>query len=172
MTPTRIHPEDEPISLQEATLPGMISGLIGACFTAAIAGLFAETQGDFWRPMKGVAATFLGDAVSGRPGFQPGPVMFGLMVHLIWSLVLGIFFVWLGGYLSRGAALGWGLLFSLSVWVIMQFGILPVINPALAATPPLPFAAVHVAFGISLGIYPRFLKTATKEIPAIHRKAA
>ncbi|MCG3112183.1 MAG: hypothetical protein MCM46_10230 [Candidatus Manganitrophus sp. SB1] len=171
MNPARVTIPNEPISLHEATLPGVFCGLIGAASMAAVAMLFALFfQGDLWRPMKLAAATFLGEGAIG-PGFQFGPVFLGLALHLTLSVALGVFFVWLGGYLSVGGAIAWGVIFSLSIWVIMQFGLLPVMNPWLAAAPPIPFALAHIAFGISLGIYPRFLKAAA-EAPAVRRKAA
>jgi hypothetical protein len=170
MNPARVTIPNEPISLRESTPPGVVCGLIGAVSMAAVAILFALFQGDPWRPMKLVAATLLGEEALG-PGFQSAPVFLGLAFHLIMSLALGVFFVWLGGYLSVGGAIAWGVIFSLSIWVILQFGLLPVINPWLAAVPPIPFALAHTAFGISLGIYPRFLKAAV-EAPVARRKAA
>lgn len=173
MNPARVTIPNEPISLREATPPGIFCGLMGGAMMGAIAILFALSQGDIWKPMKLVAATLLGPEALAGPGFQFGPVLAGLLIHLIMSVALGVFFVWLGGYLGYGAATGWGIIFSLSIWVIMQFGILPVINPWLAAAPPIPFAVAHLAFGLSLGTYPRFLKVAVVQAPAaVHRKAA
>lgn len=172
MNPARVTLPNEPISLRESTPPGIFSGLIGGVMMAAVAVFFALLQGNPWRPMKLVAATILGEEALAGPGFQFGPVFAGLLIHLIMSVAWGVFFVWLGGYLNYGAAMAWGVIFSLSIWVIMQFGILPVINPWLAAAPPIPFALAHIAFGLSLGAYPRFLKEAVVEIPAVRRKAA
>lgn len=170
MNQARVTIPNEPISLREAAPPGIICGLIGAVSMAAVTMLFALFQGDLWRPMKLVAATLLkAEALS--PGFQFGAVFLGLILHLIMSAALGVFFVWLGGYLSIGGAIGWGVIFSLSIWVILQFGLLPVINPRLAAAPPIPFALAHTAFGVGLGFYPRFLK-GTVEAPMVRRKAA
>ncbi|MDC4224146.1 MAG: hypothetical protein MPW15_07950 [Candidatus Manganitrophus sp.] len=171
MNPARVTIPNEPISLREATPPGVMCGLIGAASMAAVALLFALFQGDPWRPMKLVSATLLGEEALG-PGFQFGPIFVGLVFHLIMSVALGVFFVWLGGYLSVGGAIGWGVIFSLSIWVILQFGLLPVINPWLAAVPPIPFALAHAAFGVSLGMYPRFLKAVAEEAPMVRRKAA
>ncbi len=171
MNPARVSIPNEPISLRESALPGTFSGLIGAVSMAAVAIVFAMSQGDPWRPMKLVAATALGGEATAGPGFQFGPVLLGLLIHLALSMALGIFFVWLGGYLGPGAAAAWGIIFSLSIWVIMQFGLLPVVNPWLAAAPPIPFALAHAVFGLSLGMYPHFMKEEV-EAPAIRRKAA
>ncbi len=171
MNPARVTIPNEPISLREATPPGVFCGLIGAVSMAVVAMLLALFQGDPWGPIKLVAATLLGEEALG-PGFQFRPVLVGLVLHLMMSVALGIFFVWLGGYLSVGGAISWGVVFSLSIWVILQFGLLPVVNPWLAAVPPIPFALAHVAFGVSLGMYPRFLKGAVAEAPLVRRKAA
>ncbi len=170
MNSTQVTIPNEPISLREATPPGVLCGLLGAASMAAVATLFGLSQDDPWRPMKLVAATLLGEVALG-PGFQSGSIFLGLLLHLILSVALGVFFVWLGGSLSVGGAIGWGVIFSLSIWVILQFGLLPVINPWLAAAPPIPFASAHLAFGLSLGIYPRLTKKAV-EAPAVRRKAA
>ena len=172
MNSARVTIPNEPISLQESIPPGIISGLVGAVLMAAVAMSFALSQGDLWRPVKLVAATVLGEEALAGAGFQFGPVFLGLLIHLMMSLALGVFFVWLGGYLGYGAATGWGIIFSLSIWVIMQFGLLPVIDPWLAAMPPIPFAMAHLAFGLSLGMYPRFLRVEAAQAPAIYRKAA
>lgn len=170
MNPARMTIPNEPISLREATPPGIRCGLLGAVSMAAVAILFALVEGDPWRPMRLVAATLLGEEALG-PGFQFGPVFLGSVLHLMMSVALGVFFAWLGGYLNVGGAISWGVIFSLSIWVIMQFGLLPVMNPWLAAAPPIPFALAHTAFGVSLGIYPRFLKVRV-ETPTVRRKAA
>lgn len=164
--------QDEPILLREAARPGALSGLAAA----ALMGIFWMVAsyvlyGDLWRPLNLIAATLLGEEAEIVSGFQPVPVLLGTAIHLAMGVALGIFFAWLGGYLITGAAVGWGIIFGLAVWVIMQFGLLPVVNPPLAAFPPLPLALIHGIFGATLGTYPRFLPPAV-EVQQVWRKAA
>lgn len=161
---------DAPILFREAIRPGLISGVIGAVLMGILSMLLAARQGDPFLPMKLIAATFLKENAL-RGGFKPGPVLLGTLLHFTAAILLGIFFAWLGGSLRAPAATAWGVIFGLAVWVIMQYGILPVINPSLAAMPPGAFAVTHAVFGASLGTYPYFLPAARK-VSRVERKAA
>lgn len=163
---------DEPILLREAALPGALAGLFASGVMAAVWMLLAYSQGDAWRPIKLIAATVMGEAAAGGAGFQPLPVVAGLAIHFAFGTALGIFFAWLGGFLNIGAAMAWGFVFGLAIWVIMQFGLLPVLNPSMAALSPIPFAVSHALFGLSLGTYPRFLPRQAVTIQQVWRKAA
>jgi uncharacterized membrane protein YagU involved in acid resistance len=164
--------KDEPISLREAALPGILAGLFAAFVMGGVWMLFAFREGDVWRPMKAIAAMFLGQRALQASGFQPVPVLLGFAIHLTMGILLAVFFSWLGGYLNMGAAMGWGLVFGLALWVIMQFGLLPAVNPWMTELPPVPFALSHALFGLSLGTYPRFLPKQRADMPQILRKAA
>ncbi len=166
-----VNVRDEPILLKEAIRPGAISGLFAAVVMSCAWMLTAFREGDLWRPMKMVAATVLGEDALLASGFQPLPVILGLVIHLAMGVALGVFFAWLGGFLPMGAAIIWGLIFGLAVWVIMQFGLLPVVNPWMAVLPAIPFAISHALFGLTLGAYPRFLPEAV-HVPQVWRKAA
>lgn len=163
---------DEPILLREAAVPGALAGLFASGVMAVAWMLFAYPQGDIWRPFKLVAATVMGEGAIGAAGFHLLPVIVGLATHFAFGVALGVFFAWLGGFFKTGAAIAWGVVFGLAIWVIMQFGLLPVFNPWMAAFPPTPFAVSHALFGLSLGIYPRFLLQQAVEIEQVWRKAA
>jgi hypothetical protein len=168
----RFQGRDEPILLREAAFPGALSGLSAAGVMAAVLMFFSYRHGDLWQPMKLIAATVLGEKAVGTAGFQPLPVLIGMAIHLSVGVVLGIFFVWLAGFISIAAAIGWGINFGLAVWVIMQFGLLPVVNPWMAALPLIPFALAHGLFGLVLGSYPRFMPLEAVQVPQVWRKAA
>lgn len=172
MERVRVQQREEPILLREAALPGALSGLCAAAVMAAVLILFSYRQGDLWQPMKLIAAAVLGAKAVGAAGFQPLPVLVGLAIHLAMAVALGIFFAWLGGFLTTGVATGWGVIFGLAVWVIMQFGLLPVVDPWMAAFPPLPLALAHGLFGLFLGSYPRFLPQEAVRVQPVWRKAA
>jgi hypothetical protein len=172
MKQVRAERRDEPILLREAARPGALSGLFAAVVMALFLMLFASREGDMWQPIKMVAATVLGERAIQGSGFQAIPVFLGMGIHLTMGVILGVFFAWLGGYLTMGVAMGWGLIFGLAVWVIMQFGLLPVLNPWMATLPTASLAISHALFGLSLGTYPRFLKRQETEMPQVMRKAA
>lgn len=163
---------DEPILLREAAWPGALSGLFAGAVMAAVLMLFSYRGGDLWLAMKLIAATAMGEKAVTAAGFQPLPVVTGFMIHLGMSAALGIFFAWLGGFLTLRVATGWGVIFGLAVWVIMQFGLLPVVDPWMAAFPPVPFAVAHGLFGLVLGSYTRFLPADAVQVPQVLRKAA
>lgn len=135
MNPARVTIPNEPISFKKQR---------SRSFLRSDRGRFNGRRGNAVCPFSGRSLApdeAGGGNISRRgaigPGFRFGPVFLGLALHLTLSVALGVFFVWLGGYLSVGGD-RLGVIFSLSIWVIMQFGLLPVMNPWLAAAPPIP----------------------------------
>ena len=139
---------------------------------AVVMMLFSYQGGDLWQPMKLIAATVMGEKAVTAAGFQPLPVLTGFAIHLSMAVALGVFFAWLGGFLTMRVATGWGVIFGLAAWAIMQAGLLPVVDPWMAAFPPIPFALAHGLFGLTLGSYPRFLQVEAVQAPQALRKAA
>lgn len=83
--------------------------------------------------------------------------MVGMMIHFATAIGFGIIFSLIGGRLSYGQAISWGIVYGLGIWLFMQFLWLPIVNPAMAQMPSLPFAIEHTIFGGFLGTYPAFL---------------
>lgn len=150
--------ERKEINIGEAIYSGTLAGIIAGMVMSMVAMGFAMMMGqELWAPPKMIAATLLDQPGLDRPGFQMIPVMVGMMIHFATAIGAGILFSLIGGRLTYGASIGWGIVFGLAVWLFMQFIGLPIINPVMAGMPYLPFAIEHAVFGGFLGIYPAFL---------------
>ncbi len=133
---------------------GAIGGLIGGMLMGMVSMvLFPMLElGGFWQPMNLIAALF--NQEWGRiAGFALLPSMIGMMVHLMMSAGLGAVFAWTasrtGGNLVVKAVLA-----SLVVWALMDFLVLPIVNPIMDEVfVEWLFALVHVVYGVGLGGY-------------------
>jgi hypothetical protein len=108
-------------------------------------------------PLRMIGATFLGveALVAGA-----GPVLFGLVLHLVVSAAWGVMFA---SAFRRDAAPGFalfaGLLYSVVVLVIMTFVVVPLVNPVLWARIPMISGAwlvAHMLYGVGLAALPAF----------------
>jgi hypothetical protein len=99
-----------------------------------------------------------------------GHVVVGLVIHFAFAAAMGIVFTailttlaWLrlpglrGSFgIMAASTIGGGLLF-----VIMDFGILPLLNPIMAMAPTAAFLGAHLVYGLAVGavvawtLYPR-----------------
>lgn len=137
-------------------LTGAIFGVIGAVAMGMYAMVVALIQmGDFWMPMKGIAATFLGEAAM-QPGFALGPVLIGMMFHLFNGAWLGALF----GLITPNLAVAWTIVAGLVFGVVEALGalwvVLPVVDPVMAQMLSLDanWIIEHLIFGFMLGLYP------------------
>lgn len=134
---------------------GLVAGIIGGMLMAMIMMMATAAGGmGFLAPLRLIAATFYGkDAMAGG-----GPLLVGLMVHMMNSMVFGVIFAWLAGRERAPLpALMAGVAFGVAIWAVMTFGGLPMLNPMMrerVAMMPLAWFVAHVAFGMGLGSGP------------------
>ena len=138
----------------------LLSGAVFGAIGSLVLGMFAMIvalimQGDFWMPLKGISATFLGEGAM-QPGLAVGPILVGLVFHMINGAWLGALF----GLITPRLSLTWsivaGLIFGLvealgALWVVV-----PLVNPMMAKMIGLdaPWIIEHLLFGLVLGLYP------------------
>ncbi len=141
------------MSIQRVLLAGLIASLVMGMLEMlyeAIAGV------GFWSPVVFIAATIVRSlqSVSIPVEFQPLPVLFGLMGHMMNSVILAFVFSWLiAPRLHGGTALAvGGVVYSLLVFVVMWFGIVPVVDPIMLKLNALVFAISHMMWGAALGL--------------------
>ena len=117
---------------------GIIGGIVMAMFEMMYTGM---TSGNFMMPLRLMGATFAGPhALVGGMGV----LMWGMIVHLMTSAVLGLGFAWYG----------------IVVMLVMTFLVVPWANPTMSARiPMMMFAWVigHILYGMCLGLAPRFV---------------
>ena len=139
--------------------PGVSAGVIGGIAMAIFEMMYALiTMGDLSMPLRLMGATFYGpQALVGGIGV----LMWGLMVHMMTSAVLGVIFTWIVSLnVSSGAAAAWGIGYGLVVMFVMIYLVLPWANPTMAARVPMMMGAQvigHVLYGMCLGLAPGFI---------------
>ena len=141
------------MSIQRVLLAGLIASLVLGMLEmlyGAIAGV------GFWSPVVFIAATILRGLQSvGTPvEFQPIPVLLGLMGHMMNSVILAFVFSWLIAPRLRGLtalAVG-GMVYGLLVFVVMWFGVVPLVDPIMLKLNAVVFAISHLMWGATIGL--------------------
>lgn len=136
---------------------GAIFGVIGALLMAIIPMFLALAQtGDFWRPLKAIAATFFGEAAR-QPEWAVTAVVVGMLFHLFNGAWLGALF----GLITPNLGLTMTVLAGLILGAIEGLGalfiVLPVVDPLLAQAwqdRVLLWVLIHLIFGFIVGLYP------------------
>lgn len=134
----------------------LIAGLVASVAMAMVEMIYEGFFGvGFWSAPVFIAATILRSyqAVALPVTFAALPAVLGLMGHMMNSVVLGLAFVMIfrGKLASRTAGMGYGISFALSVFFLMWFIVLPVIDPVMLNLNPYVFAMAHLVWGAVLG---------------------
>ena len=139
---------------RDVTRGGLIAGLLaGSVLSLVMTVLHIATGQDLWIGMKLAGYPVLGEEAL-QPGFEPVPVIIGLLCHLTMSAVWGILFGIMVYRMSRPATVVFGVFWGVVVWLAMYYLVLPVVGAgALARAVPIGFATLeHVLFGLVLAI--------------------
>jgi hypothetical protein len=136
------------------TSAGIIGGVLMLLFLM-VANVFL--QGDFFLPVRMIAASLMG--VEAQTG-GAAPILLGLVLHLVVSSLLGIFFAFVATPVkSLANYLGFGILYGFALWVVMTYMGLPILNPILGESiqyMTYQWFFAHLIFGASLGLIPFF----------------
>ena len=140
-----------------AVATGMLVGMVaGIVMMLVMMVLFAATGRDFWEPLKLFAVPAYGPyaLITGA-----NAVAVGLMFHLMIASLIGIIYAALValtlGRPAAGASAALGVLYGAIVWLLAQFVFLPMTYPLIAAAfPTWLFAFGHLAYGLTLGLWP------------------
>ena len=101
---------------------GAIGGLIGGMAMAMFSMVVAISEDGFWAPGRGISSVVFGDKHYGGD-FAFGPVVVGLMGHMMNSVMLGVVFALIAAMVlaraSKAAVLVAGTAFGLMVWLVM-----------------------------------------------------
>ena len=138
-------------------LGGGVAGLCAGLVMVLLSPLLAWLSGlSLWTPPKLIAATVYGPRVVATPDFALGPVLTGLGVHLVTSIILGVGFGVIYHRLLHlttafGLALLLGLCYGIGIFIGAYFVALPTIDPPLTEAVLAPFLAQNLVFGLCLG---------------------
>jgi hypothetical protein len=110
---------------------GAFAGLVGGVAMALFATSYAQIVGlGFWTPMKAIAATVLG--TSAFDISTASAVLIGLCIHVVVSVAIGIVFALATPKeVAPGPALAFGLSAGVTVLVIMNLIVLPIVSPEM-----------------------------------------
>lgn len=142
------------LTVGRAVSAGMLAGLIGGIGQALYMMLASVAMGGtLWSPVKGISTMVLGTAPLQSPAFEAGPVLIGVVVHLVIMALLGGLFGLIVGTIARGLSVLLGLVYGVAVWLLSQFVFWPLVQPTTAAMINTGVAVVSlVIYGVLLGI--------------------
>lgn len=153
-------------------LGGAIAGFVAGVAMAIIGALFAlGSSNDIWLEAKQIAALVYGRSAVAEPGFVAGPVIVGTLIHFIVAIALGALFGILFRSVLRipstfGAPIVAGLIYSMLVWFLAYFIVLPILNPTLLDMYAPSFIFQHLAYGLVLGmVYMRLRSVPYRDDP-------
>ncbi len=134
---------------RQTLLVGIIAGMVYGMMEMVIEAIVGH---GFWSPLRYIASVFtLGKDTD--PTFSLIPVVVGLMGHMMNSVIFGLIFALLISRLIReraGLILA-GMVYAAAIFVIMWFGILPLIDPAMKLVNGVGFLFSHLMYGLVLG---------------------
>jgi hypothetical protein len=131
------------------------AGLAASVVMGMIEMVYEAVAGDgFWSPVVYIGATVLRRLQEVRPpvGFDFWGVILGLGGHMMNSAVLGVVFAALAGRgeRGRGAAVIWGAVYGLVVFIVMWYVVVPRVDPVMGNLHAGVFALSHVVWGVVL----------------------
>ncbi len=136
---------------REIIAPGILAGAVAAAVMALFAMIVAAATGNgFLRPMKLIAAVFLGGQAAMTGG--AGAVILGLAIHMAFGIGFGLIFAaLLPRDWNAGVELGAGLVYGVVVFLLMTYIVVPWSNPFMAVRIQHGwFFLYHLAFGATL----------------------
>ncbi len=133
---------------------GLIGGLIGGALMGMLTMMLFWLMGlGFWMPLKLIATLVMGPDAAASRGFEMMPVLVGMMIHMVLSMMSGAAMVWLGRHLP-GQVIVRAIVLSLLLWLVADFIVLPIIDPTFdRGMPEWIFAVAHVMYAVGLAGY-------------------
>lgn len=140
---------------KQIVVRGALAGMVGGMMMAmwSMVALWLNGSG-IWQPLNLIAHTaWHGAPLDGK--FSLGASVLGLVVHLTTSMMLGVVFA-LGVQRIHGnlaALTSLGMVLGIVMWLVMQYGVWRLVDPAAAqAFAPSVFGVGHAMFGATLGL--------------------
>ncbi len=133
------------------------AGLIASVVMGMIEMIYEAVAGaGFWSPVVFIGATILRglQSVQAPVPFLFWGVLFGLMGHMMNSVIFGLIFAWIVSRTSlvRGGLVVAGAIYAVVLFVVMWYVIVPVIDPVMLQLNATVFAIAHIMWGAALGL--------------------
>ncbi|MHB8872312.1 MAG: DUF6789 family protein [Myxococcaceae bacterium] len=148
-----------------------MAGFLGGLLMALFAMIHSQAIGQgFLMPLRLIAATFVGpDALMASSGIA----ILGALIHLLVSVLLGVFFSYiLSRQLPLASSIAFGLFFAIAVWLFMTYVLVPPLNSTLnarVAAMPGSWLIAHLFYGLGVGLTPLFRRRPRPTVPAAGR---
>lgn len=159
-------PPDAATVIVVGAVAGLIAGMMMALYQMIVGAIATEPTAvpgigsSFWTAVTSIPSVLFGMQWF-HGGFEFWAVLFGLIGHMMNSIVIGIVGVWistriLGSYPSPAAAVFVGVMFALVVEVVLVNivinGILQTVDTFYTSTPEWSWWVAHAIFGMILGL--------------------
>jgi hypothetical protein len=145
---------------------GLVGGMVFAMWEMVVEGIRSATGGGsfwgslsthsgFWAAPQWIGATLIRSLQSSRnPNFDLGPLILGLMGHMMNSIILGLIFVAFAYSLTRSVAslLVLGMMYGAAVFAVMWWVVVPAVDPAMQEVNGALFFIGHLMYGSVLGL--------------------
>lgn len=135
-------------------LDGIIGGAIGGILMGmASMLLFWLRDLGLWYPLRLIATLVRWPDAAAERGFDLGPVLVGLIIHMALSMMFGVAMVLIGRRLP-GQVIIRSVVLSLVLWLATNFIALPLVDQIFYDQfPAWIFGVGHVMYGLGLGGY-------------------
>jgi hypothetical protein len=145
---------------------GLVGGMVFAMWEMVVEGIRSATGGGsfwgslsthsgFWSAPQFIGATLIRSLQTSRnPNFNLGPLILGIMGHMMNSIILGLIFAAFAYYLTRslGGLLVLGMMYGAAVFAIMWWLVVPAVDPAMQEVNGALFFIGHLMYGGILGL--------------------
>ncbi len=150
----------------------LVAGIVYGMWTMMVEAVLHAGQGlvqAFFSPVVYIAATVMGGfnnpnfySLGQLPPADPVAIIFGLMGHMMNSLIFGLLFLWLANryVYSDHARLVAGLTYGIVVFLGMWYLVTPVVDPVMTHVNYLGFLVGHMMYGIGLGVTVNWVRQA------------
>ena len=141
-------------TITRGAIAGMVGGMMMGMFAMLAMWLDGQRETGFWTPLNLIAHTVWRGAPLDAE-FSGGALVLGGVIHMMMSMGLGAAIAVLVSKVPRlGATLGsrvvTGVVIAMTVWVVMEYIIWPLIDSAAAdAFTTWIFAVAHLVFGMT-----------------------
>jgi hypothetical protein len=157
-------------TITRGTMAGMVGGMMMGMFAMLAMWLDGQPETGFWTPLNLIAHTVWRGAPLDAE-FSGGALVLGGVIHMMMSMGLGAAVAVIVSKASRlGRSLGsrvlTGLVIAMTVWIVMDFIIWPLIDSAAAdAFTTWIFAVAHAVFGMTAPLALHALSASARTVP-------
>jgi hypothetical protein len=151
-------------SLTRVVMGTLIASVVFGMWTMMVEAIRHAGEGlvaGFFSPLEYIAAAVRGGFGNASfypagqlPTAEPVGILFGLMGHMMNAVILGLIFYWIASRLSQSRAtlIVAGIAYSVLLFVVMEYAILPFADPVLLRVDSIGFLVGHLLYGIGLGL--------------------